>query len=46
MSGVHRNKFAKARRRKPPRPPAPMKVLTPAEKAAFLATRPDLRGSK
>ena len=45
MSGLHHSKFAKARKRKPPKA-SPATVMTPAERAAFLASRPDLRGPK
>ena len=33
----------KKRRKEPPRQPEPVRVLTDAEKAALLASRPDLQ---
>ncbi len=42
MSGGHFSKYAKAKRRRPPAP-TPGKVLSAGERAALLASRPDLQ---
>lgn len=44
MTGGDWAKFKTAKRRKQqPRQPEPVRVLTPAEKAALIASRPDLQ---
>ena len=44
MNGPDRSKFkTRKKRREPSRSPEPVRILSPAEKAALLASRPDLQ---